>query len=107
MAFGTDRRDFDLDARGLPTRPDLVSPERTPLTVESAVTELGSDRPAEALTGGARRAGSVADPAPGRLGLGCPAMRTAPHRHGRMVAANDRPVEPAWLGRYLTIEMTV
>jgi hypothetical protein len=37
----------------------------------------------------------LADPAPGRLGLGGPAMRTTPHRHARMVAAIggavDRP----------------
>jgi hypothetical protein len=26
--------------------------------------------------------GPMADPAPRRLGLGCPAMRTTPHRHG-------------------------
>jgi len=37
----------------------------------------------------------MADPAPGRLGLGGPAVRTAPHRHARMVAANGAAVLPA------------
>jgi hypothetical protein len=47
------------------------------------------------LTGGAGGAGSVADPTPGRLGLGCPAMRTTPHRHRPMVAAKRALVDSA------------
>jgi hypothetical protein len=51
------------------------------VTVEAAIPERarhGSAEVAACATGGG---GSPADPAPGRLGLGCPAMRTAPHRH--------------------------
>jgi hypothetical protein len=91
-ALAGGRRDLDRDRGCLPAGPYLVAAQWSSLTIEPAVPELPRDRSAEVLTGGAGGAGSMADPAPGRLGLGCPAMRTAPHRHVRMVAANGRAV---------------
>ena len=80
------------------------------LPVEPAVAELGRDRSTEVPAGRAGGAGSTADPAPGRLGLGSPAVRTAPHRHARMVAANAprcRARCPTAGRGYLVIVMTV
>lgn len=93
----SDRRRWELHRGngGLPASPDLVAPEWPSLSIEPAVTELRGDGSAEVSTGGASGAGPSADPAPGRLGLGCPAMRTAPHGHGRMVAANRAVVDPS------------
>ena len=85
----TRRGGLDRRAGRLPAGPDLIAPEGPPLTIEPAVTDLSCDRSTEMPTGGAGGAGSTADPAPGRLGLGCPAVRTSPHRHTRMVAARD------------------
>jgi hypothetical protein len=78
---------------GLPACPDLIAPEGQSLAVQTAVTELGSDRTAEVLAGRAGGAGPPADPAARGLGLGCPTVRTAPHRHVRMVAATALAVE--------------
>lgn len=44
-------------------------------------------------TRAARGTGTPADPAAGRLRLGCAAVGAPPHRHGRMVAANAATVE--------------
>ena len=90
------RRPVERVVRGdgrLPAGPDLVAPQWLPLAIEPAVSERAGDRSTVVPTGGAGGAGPVADPAPGRLGLGCPAVRTAPHGHMRMVAASDPSVD--------------
>src|SRR4051794_24073180 len=78
----------------LPTGTDLVASEWPSLTIEPAEAHLGRNRPTEIATRGAGGARTAADPATCRLCLGCPAVRTAPYRHARMVAANAPAVSP-------------
>jgi hypothetical protein len=78
---------------GLPARPDLIARERPSLAVLAAVAELGGDGTSEVPAGPTSGARSVTDPASRCLCLGCPAMRTAPQRHGLMVAAGDPSVD--------------
>jgi hypothetical protein len=113
--------DLDGDLGGLPARADLAALEGSALAVQTAVSELARDRSTEVPAGPASGAGAVADPAPRGLGLGCPTMRAAPHRHGPMVAASGPVVDAVRRRRdplartnaapapasYLTIVMTV
>ena len=79
---------------GVPASPDLVTAQRPPLTVETAIPKLCRDGATEMPTGQTGGAGATANPASGRLGLGCRTVRTAPDRHCRMVAANGPAVDP-------------
>ena len=88
------RRGLGGGAAGFPARPDLVAEERGATSVEPAVADLGGDRASEVPAGPAGGRGPAADPAARRLRLGGPTVRTAPHRHGRMVAAMVRAVTP-------------
>ena len=81
--------------RGDPAGPDLVAGERAPPAVEAAVADAAEHGVAEVDAGRAAGARAPADPAAGGLGLRGPTVRAAPDRHGRMVAATSRPVEPA------------
>jgi hypothetical protein len=72
---------------GLPAGADLVADQRCPTSIQGAVTEVRRYGPSEVPAGDAGRRGASADPAPSCLGLGRPAMRTAPRRHAPMVAA--------------------
>jgi hypothetical protein len=78
-----------------PAGPDLIASKRLALTVQPAIPELGGDRSPEVTAGSASGARSVADPASRRFCLGCRAVRTTPHRHGRMVAATGVRVDPS------------
>ena len=78
----------------IPASPDLVTAQRPPLTVETAIPKLCRNGATEMPTGQTGGAGATADPASGRLSLGCRTVRTAPDRHCRMVAANGPAVDP-------------
>lgn len=96
---GTDDRLRHLAGHGrLPAGALLVAPQWVPVAVETAeagVAETGeSDRAAEVPARAAVRRGLMADPAARDLYLRGPAMRTAPSRHGLMVAAPLEPVTP-------------
>src|SRR5439155_101389 len=73
---------------GLPAAAQLVAVERQPARIEPAIAKAAGDGPPEVAAGCTAGGGALADPAPGRFGLGRSAMRTAPHGHGAMVAAN-------------------
>lgn len=102
---GTDDRFLHLASDGrLPAGTLLVAPQWVPVAVETAeagVAETGeSDRAAEVPARAAVRRGLMADPAARDLDLWGPAMRTAPSRHGLMVAAPPEPVTPDCCGRW-------
>ena len=99
---------------GIPASPDLVTAQRPPLTVETAIPKLCRNGATEMPTGQTGGAGATANPASSRLGLGCRTVRTAPDRHCRMVAANGPAVHgriwtrsPAIVPAYFRIVMTV
>lgn len=82
----------------LPAFADFVAVQGASLAIQTAVADLRGDRSPEVAAGSTGGAGSMADPAPCRLCLGCRAVRTAPHRHGWMVAASGGRVDRCWLG---------
>ena len=81
------------DGSALPAASMLHARERHPAAIEPAESDLARHGLPEVPTGRTGGRGSVADPAAGRLRLGCAAVRAPPHRHGRMVAANAGTVE--------------
>lgn len=81
-----------LDLAALPAGPDLDAFKGFAAAIQPAVAKAARHRSAEMPAGGTGSRGTVADPAAGRLGLEGFTMRTAPHRHAAMVAANPARV---------------
>jgi hypothetical protein len=78
---------WTVDRPRLPACADLIPDKRCATPVESAVAHVRRHGSPEVPAGTAGGRGATADPAPSSLGLGRPAMRTAPRGHARMVAA--------------------
>src|SRR5204863_6236716 len=65
----------------VPARPDLLAGEWRAKTIETTEPEVAGHGSTEVATGRATGAGLTTDPAAGGLGLGCPAVGTAPQWH--------------------------